>query len=90
MLLGQLAEAFGAGAGNRLGQVEFRHRFVLAEIGAVVQFLQQDQPGAPRLAASATRASITVRLASASPWFFSWIRATGRILRVMGNRCGAS
>ena len=46
VLLGQRAQALRAGAGNRLGQVELGGRFVLAEIGAVVQFLQQHQPRA--------------------------------------------
>src|SRR5687768_4583621 len=35
---------------------------------------------APRLAASATRCSITDRFASASPWLRSWISATGRVV----------
>ena len=39
-----------------------------------------------RLAASATRVSITARLASASPWLRSWMSATGRVvLRVIGR-----
>ena len=46
VLLGELAEALGAGAGDRFGQVEFVDRFVLAEVGAVVQFLQQHELGA--------------------------------------------
>lgn len=46
MLLGQRAQTLGAGAGNRLGQIEYVYRFVLAEIRAVVQFLQQHQLGA--------------------------------------------
>lgn len=45
VLFGQCAKAFGAGAGDRLGEVEFVHRLVLAEVRAVVQFLQQDQLG---------------------------------------------
>lgn len=48
MLLGQRAQTLGAGAGNRLGQVEFVHRLVLAEIRTVMQFLQQHQLGALR------------------------------------------
>ena len=46
VLLRQRTQARGAGAGNRFGQVELGGRFVLAEIGAVVQFLQQHQPRA--------------------------------------------
>src|SRR5690606_39863654 len=45
VLLRQRAQALGAGAGDRLGQVEFANRLVLAEIGAVVQLLQQHQAG---------------------------------------------
>jgi len=48
VLLRQRAQAFGAGAGDRLGQVELAHRLVLAEIGAVVQLLQQHQLRAGR------------------------------------------
>src|SRR6478735_10178598 len=36
----------GAGTGNRLRKLELADVLVLAEIGAVVQFLKQDQPGA--------------------------------------------
>lgn len=43
VLLRQAAQTLGAGAGNRLGQVELANRLVLAEIRAVVQFLQQYQ-----------------------------------------------
>ncbi len=39
----QRAQARGAGAGDRLGAIEFVDRFVLAEVGAVVQLLQKDQ-----------------------------------------------
>ena len=45
MLLRKRAKALGARPGNRFGQVELIHRFVLAEVRAVVQFLQQDQLG---------------------------------------------
>ncbi|KAG1520062.1 hypothetical protein G6F51_014749 [Rhizopus arrhizus] len=48
MLLRQRAQALGAGARNRLGQVELVHRLVLAEVRAVVQFLQQHQLGTLR------------------------------------------
>src|SRR5690606_28693962 len=40
---------------------------------------------APLPAASATRCSITDRLASASPWLRSWTRATGRMSCFMGS-----
>src|SRR5690606_10690616 len=43
VLSGQAAQALGAGTGNRLGQVELAHVLALAEVGAVVQFLQQHQ-----------------------------------------------
>ena len=46
MLLGQLAEALGRRAGDLLGEIEFVHRFVLAEVFTVVQLLQQYQPRA--------------------------------------------
>ena len=37
------SQAFAARPGDRLGQVELVHAFVLAEVGAVVQLLQQHQ-----------------------------------------------
>jgi hypothetical protein len=43
VLLRQLAQAFRARARDRLGKVEFAYVLVLAEIRAVVQFLQQDE-----------------------------------------------
>ena len=43
VLPGQFAEALGRGAGDGFGEVEFVHRFVLAEVRAIVQFLQQDE-----------------------------------------------
>src|SRR5690348_8883963 len=41
--LRELAEALGGRAGNGFAAVEFAHVFVLAEVRAVVQFLQQHQ-----------------------------------------------
>ena len=43
VLFRKLAQALGAWAGDRFGQIEFVDRFVLAEIGAVMQFLQQHE-----------------------------------------------
>ena len=43
VLLRQRAQALGARAGDGFGQLELAHVLVLAEVGAVVQFLQQHQ-----------------------------------------------
>ena len=46
--LGELPNASGTRAGNALGLIKHLDRLVLAEIRAVVQFLQQNQLGSGR------------------------------------------
>jgi hypothetical protein len=84
----QRCQAFGARARDRLGAVELGHGLVLAEVGTVVQFLQQHQPCALRRGLA--HALLDAReVGVGEPWSNSCTRAT-RKLRVRCHQTSPS